>query len=65
MAKRAVTPKPEKNDLSPSAEHDAVETAMVRVLTRFGLRRPWHLIQAYLACWWVMRRVRRKRPSGL
>ena len=35
------------------------------MLTRFGLRRPWHLIQTYLAYRWLMRRVRRTAPGGL
>jgi hypothetical protein len=65
MAKSVATPEPEENDLPPSAEHDEVETTIVCVLTRFGLRRPWHLIQTYLAYRWLMRRVRRKEPSGL
>lgn len=42
-----------------------VESPVVCVLTRFGLRRPWHLIQTYLAYCWLVRRVRRVAPGGL
>jgi hypothetical protein len=35
------------------------------VVTRFGLRRPWHVLQTYLAYRWLMHRVRRKKPGGL
>ena len=59
------TSKPEGTDVRPSAEHEEVETTIVCVLTRFALRRPWHLVQTYLAYRWLMRRVRRKKPSGL
>ena len=65
MATLVVTPIPDNGDLTPSAAHDEVETTIVCVLTRFGLRRPWHLIQTYLAYRWLMSRVRRKQPDGL
>lgn len=50
----------------PFARHEVVDDSpIVCVLTRFGLRRPWHLIQTYLAYRWLMRRVRRTAPDAL
>lgn len=49
----------------PSASHDDVDSTIVCVMTRFGLRRPWHLIQTYLAYRWLMRRVRQAAPDRL
>lgn len=49
----------------PSAEHDEVDSTVVCVVTRFGLRRPWHVLQTYLAYRWLMRRMRREEPAGL
>lgn len=49
----------------PFAGDYVVDSPMVAVLTRFGLRRPWHLAQTYLAYRWLMRRVRRTAPGGL
>lgn len=42
-----------------------VESETVAVLTRFGLRRRWHLLQTYLAYRWLLQRVRRTAPDGL
>lgn len=50
----------------PSAEHDEVDdSTIVCVLTRFALRRPWHLLQTYLAYRWLLHRMRRKDQGGL
>lgn len=42
-----------------------VESTVIAVLTRFGLKRRWHLLQTYLAYRWLLRRVRRSAPDGL
>ena len=42
-----------------------VESAIVAVLTRFGLKRRRHLVQTYLAYRWLLRKVRRTSPGGL
>ena len=49
----------------PFAGDYVVESPIIAVLTRFGLRRPWHLLQTYLAYRWLIRRVRRTAPGGL
>lgn len=49
----------------PSADHDDVDSSVVCVLTRFALRRPWHLLQTYLAYRWLIRRMESKRQAGL
>lgn len=49
----------------PPAGYEDVNSTIVCVLTRFGLRRPWHLVQTYIAYRWLMRRVQRTAPSGL
>lgn len=51
-------------DLLLPGDHD-IDSTVVCVLTRFGLRRPWHLLQTYIAYRWLMRRVRRAAPGGL
>jgi hypothetical protein len=38
---------------------------VVCVLTRFRLRRPWHLARTYFAYRWLLRRTRRASPTGL
>jgi hypothetical protein len=42
-----------------------VDSTVVCVLTRFALRRPWHLVQTYVAYRWLMKHMRRKAPEGL
>lgn len=42
-----------------------VDSTVVAVLTRFGLRRRWHLLQTFIAYRWLLRRVRRAAPEGL
>lgn len=42
-----------------------IDSTVVCVLTRFALRRPWHLIQTFVAYRWLMRHVRRNAPDGL
>jgi hypothetical protein len=43
----------------------SVAAPVVAVLTRFALRRPWHLLQTYVSYRWLMRRIRRAKPEGL
>jgi hypothetical protein len=57
-------PNSETNELPYAGDYD-VQSSIVAVLTRFGLRRPWHLLQTYLAHRWLMMRVRRASPGGL
>ncbi len=49
----------------PFAGDYIVESPVVAVLTRFVLRRPWHLLSTYLSYRWLTRRVRRVAPDGL
>ncbi len=56
---------PPEQDGVPSASQHAVEPTVVCVLTRFRFRRPWHVIQTYVAYRWLMRRVRHVAPDGL
>lgn len=49
----------------PFAGDYEVDSTIVAVLTRFGLRRPWHLLLTYRAYQWLMRRTRRIAPGGL
>lgn len=49
----------------PSAAHEETDSRIVCVLTRFRVRRPWHLVQTYLAHRWLIGRVRRVGPPGL
>lgn len=49
----------------PYAGDYLVEAPITAVLTRFGLRQPWHLLQTYFAYRWLIRRVQRHVPGGL
>jgi hypothetical protein len=49
----------------PFAGDYIVESPVIAVFTRFGLRRPWHLFQTYLAYRWLIGRIRRSAPGGL
>jgi hypothetical protein len=41
-----------------------VDSTVVCVLTRFRLRRPWHLVQTYLGYRRMMRKMARAAPDG-
>jgi hypothetical protein len=52
-----------ERDLLAPGDHD-VDSTVVCVLTRFGLRRPWHMLRTYIAYRWLLRRVRQKPSAG-
>jgi hypothetical protein len=52
-----------EHGLLAPGDHD-VCSQVICVLTRFGLKRPWHLLQAYVSYRWLLHRVRRDPPPG-
>lgn len=52
-----------ERDLLAPGDHD-VDSTVVCVLTRFALKRPWHLLQTYVAYRWMVRRLRHDPPDG-